>query len=136
MADYFGWISMMKTCLRKFGVWEIVVNPPIQSNKKTKLVAQKGVEKDNIIYLKFLMDGLSSSIIEGIGEYTSTKYLWFKMESEYQGGNQDTKKETKIKSTEDVKQEEMEKQDPDISEGKHLSNICSSVYDEVVNDQP
>ena len=56
------------------------------------------------------------------------------MESEYQGGNQYTKKEIEIKSTEDVNQEEMEKKDSDISEGKSISNLCSSDYDEVVND--
>ena len=33
-----------------------------------------------------------------------------------------------------MKQEEMEKQDSDISEGKDISNLCSSDYDEVVND--
>ena len=56
------------------------------------------------------------------------------MESEYQGGNQYTKKEIEIKSTEYVNQEEMEKKDSDISEGKDISNLCSSDYDEVVND--
>ena len=67
MEDYLGWRNKMKNCLNKFGVWEIVVNPPVQSNKKTKLVAQKDVEKDNNISLKFLMDGISSSVKEGVG---------------------------------------------------------------------
>ena len=57
-SDYFGWINKMKDYLIKFGVWEIVVNPPNQSNKKTKIV----FEKYNKIALKFFMDGLSSSI--------------------------------------------------------------------------
>ena len=30
------------------------------------------------------MDGLPSSVKESVGEYTSTKDLWFKLESEYQ----------------------------------------------------
>ena len=86
----------MKACLKKFGVWEIMVNPHVLSNKMTKSVAEKDAKKENIIALKFLMDGLPSSIKEGIGEYKSSKCIWFKMESEYQGGNRDTKKETKI----------------------------------------
>ena len=27
VTDYFGWRSKMKAYLKKFGVWEIVVNP-------------------------------------------------------------------------------------------------------------
>ena len=79
----------MKAYLKKFGVWEIAVNPPTQSNKKTKSAAQKDVKKDNAIALKFLMDGLSSFVRESVGEHTSAKDLWFKLESEYQGRNQD-----------------------------------------------
>ena len=61
-TDYFGWRSKMKVDLKKFGVWEIVINPPIPTNKKAKSVAQKEAKKDNIIALKFLMDGLPISI--------------------------------------------------------------------------
>ena len=35
----------MKTCLKKFGLREIVGNPPVQSNEKKKFVAQKYAEK-------------------------------------------------------------------------------------------
>ena len=103
MADYFGWSSDMKTCLKKFGVWDIVINPPVVSNNKTESVARKESQKDNAIALKFLIDGLSSSVKETVGEYTSAKDLLFKLESEYQKGNQDTKKETKVKLIEDVR---------------------------------
>ena len=85
--------------MKKFCVWEIVVNPPAQSNKKTKSAAQKDAKKDNTIALKFLMDGLSISIRESVGEHTSAKDLWFKLESEYQGRNQDTKIQVEVKST-------------------------------------
>ena len=54
----------MKAYLNKFGVWEIVVNPPIQSNKMANSATQKDAKKDNAIALKFLMNGLSSSIRE------------------------------------------------------------------------
>ena len=101
MLDYFGWRSKMKACLKKFGIWKIVVNPPTQSNKTVNSAAQKDTKKDNTISLKFLMDGLSSSVRESLGEHTSAKDLWFKLESEYQGRNQDTKIEAEVKSTKD-----------------------------------
>ena len=82
VTDYYGWRSKMKAYLKKFGVWGIVVNPPTQSNKKTKSVAQKDAKKDNAISLKFLMDGLSSPIKESVKKYTSAKDLWFKLEEE------------------------------------------------------
>ena len=90
VTDKFGWRSDMKAYLNKFGVWEIVVNPPAQSNKKTKSAAQKDANQDNTIALKFLMDGLSSSVRESVGEHTLAKDLWLKLESEYQERNQDT----------------------------------------------
>ena len=74
----------MKAYLKKFGVWEIVINPPAPSNKKDKAAAQKEAKKDNAIALKFLMDGLPSSVKDSVGEYTLAKDLWFKLESEYQ----------------------------------------------------
>ena len=83
VTKYFDWRSKMKAYLKKFGVWEIVINPPTPSNKKGKLVAQKEEKKDNATTLKFLMDVLPSSVKEIVGEYTSTKDLWFKSKSEY-----------------------------------------------------
>ena len=110
-SDYFGWRSKMKDYLKKFGVWEIVVNPPNQPNKKTKTT----VETYNKIALKFLMDGLSSSIQESVKDYTSAKDLWFKLE-EYLKKSQDKEKEAEVK---DEKQEEKQVQASDTSEGKY-----------------
>ena len=120
----------MRAYLKKFGVWEIVVNPPGQSNKKTKSAAQKDVKKGNTIALKFLINGLSSSVRVSVGEHTSAKDLWFKLESEYQGRNQDTKIETKVKSIEDEKQE----QASDTCEGKNISDYSSSDCDNIESD--
>ena len=102
----------MKAQLNKFSVWEIVVNPPVQPNKKTKTAA----EKDNNISLNFLMDGLSSPIKESIKEYTSAKDLWFKLEEEYQRRSQEKEKETEFK---DQKQGEKEEQYSNVSKGKN-----------------
>ena len=61
-----------------------MVNPPIIPNKKNMTATQKDVMKDNAIALKFLLDGLPKSVKESIGEHTSAKDLWFKLQSEYQ----------------------------------------------------
>ena len=84
MTYYFSWMRKMKAYLKKFGVWDIVINTPTPSNKKGKSVVQKDAKKDNTTTLKFLIDGIPSLVKESVGEYTSTKYLWFKLESEYQ----------------------------------------------------
>ena len=83
MTDYFSWRSKMKAYLKKFGVWEIVINPPTPSNEKGNVAAQKEAKKDNATALKFLMDGLPGSVKESVAECTSAKDLWFKLESEY-----------------------------------------------------
>ena len=134
VTNYFGWRSKMKAYLKKFGVWEIVVNPPAQSNKKTKSVAPKDAKKDNTIALKFLMGFLSRSVKESLGEHTLAKDLWFKLESEYQGINQDTNVEAEVKSTEDEKQQEKEECVSNTSEGKNLSDYSGSDCENVEDD--
>ena len=47
----------MKKYLNRFGIWEIVINPPAPWNKKGKEAAQKEAKKYNATALKFLMDG-------------------------------------------------------------------------------
>ena len=84
MPYYFSWRIKMKAYLKKFFVWEIVINPPAPSNKKGKSTAQKEAKTCNTTALKFLMDGLPISVKESVGEYTSSKDLCFKLESEYQ----------------------------------------------------
>ena len=132
----------MKAYLKKFGVWDIVINPPAPSNKKGKTVAhkeakkekstaQKEAKKDNAKTLKFLMDGLPSSMKESVGEYTSTKYLWFNLESEYQKARPDTEKtnqESEDKLPEEFNQEE-EKKEEDSSKGMDSFDCNDSLCD-------
>ena len=126
-SDYFGWRNKMKDYLKKFGVWKIVVNPPVQPDKKTRTA----VEKYNKIALKFFMDGLSSSIQESVKDYTFSKDLWFKVEEEYQNKNQDKEKEAGVK---DEKKEEKKVHASNTSEGKYSSmdNNFECNDDEVV----
>ena len=41
MTNYFSWRSKMKAYLKRFGVWEIVINPPAPSNKENQLHRRK-----------------------------------------------------------------------------------------------
>ena len=73
----------MNKFLNKFGIWDNVINPPTPSNKKRKSVAHNEAKKDNTTTLNFLMYGFPSLVKEIVGEYTSSKYLWFNLESNY-----------------------------------------------------
>ena len=133
-ADYFSWRSKMKAYLKKFGVWEIVINPPAPSNKKGKSAAQKEAKKDNTTALKFLMDGLPSSVKESVGEFTSAKDLWFKLESEYQKARPEpekTNQELEDKPLEELKQEE------DSSKGMNscdYDSLCDEIEKVLADD--
>ena len=110
-----------------------MINPPTQSNKKSKSTAQKEAKKDNTIALKFLMDGLANSLKESVGEYTSPKYLWLKLEREYEKerikpGN--TYDESKGNPTEEINQEE-DKKEEDSSKGMNSCDFNDSLCDEI-----
>ena len=108
MTYYFSQRSNMKAYMKKFGVWDIVINPPAPSNKKGKSTTQKQTKKDNTTTLKFLMDGLPSSVKESVWDYTSAKDIWFKLESEYQKERPETEntyKELEDKPLEEINQE-------------------------------
>ena len=68
--DYFGWRAKMKAYLKKYGVWQIVINVANPSNKKSKAANQKEAKKNNATTLEFLLDGLPSSIKQSLGEFT------------------------------------------------------------------
>ena len=82
--DYFAWREKMKEFLKRFGVWEIVINAYVPSKKQSKAAAKKEARKNDSTTLKFILDGLPSSIKKSVGEYTSVRDLWSKMEKEYQ----------------------------------------------------
>jgi DNA repair ATPase RecN len=107
--DYFGWRAKMKAFLKKYGVWEIVINAANPSKKKTKAKAQKEAKKNNATTLKFLLDGLPSSIRDSLGEFTSAKELWLKLEGDYQGKMQGKQIEDEPKTEPDPIYDEVDK---------------------------
>ena len=133
ITDYFSWRSKMKAYLKKFGIWEIVINPSAPSNKKGKTTAQKEAKKDNTTTLKFLLDGLPSSVKESVGENTSAKDLWFKLESEYQKARPEPEKtdqKSEDKPLEELNQEE-DKQEEDSSKSMVSCDYNDSLCDEI-----
>ena len=88
-TDYFAWRAKMKEYLKRFGVWETIINEYVPSKKQSKSTAKKEARKNNSTTLKFILDGLPSSIKKNVGEYTSAKDLWSKLEKEYQSKRQD-----------------------------------------------
>ena len=116
----------MKDYLKKFGIWEIVINPPTPSNKKGKSAAQKEAKKDNTTSLKFLMDGLPRSVKESVGEYTSTKDLWSQKE---RPEPENTDQESEDKPPKEVNKEE-DKQEEDSSKGMDSCDCNDSLCDE------
>ena len=129
ITDYFSWRSKMKAYLKKFGIWEIVINPPAPSNKKGKPAAQK----DNTTAFKFLMDGLPISMKESVGEYTSAKELWFKLESEYQKERPEPEKtdhKSEDKPSEELNQEE-DKQEEESNKGMDSCDYNDSLCDKI-----
>ena len=62
-----------------------MINAAAPSNKKSKAANQKEAKKNNTTAVKFLLDGLPSSIRESLGELTSARELWLKLEANYQG---------------------------------------------------
>jgi hypothetical protein len=53
-------------------------------NNKSKFVSQKESKKNDTLALKTILNGLSSFVKERMGECTSTKDIWMKIEKVYQ----------------------------------------------------
>ena len=79
------------------------------------------------------MYGLPISVKESVGEYTSSKNLWFKLESEYQKARtkpEKTDHESKDNPPEELNQEE-DKQEEDSSKGMDSCDYNDSLCDEI-----
>jgi hypothetical protein len=89
---YSAWRIKMKGYLKSkgAGVWDTVVVGSVPSKKQSKFAAQKEEKKNNAVAFKTIFNGLSGSVKESIGQCTSTKDLWLKLEKAYQDKRQDT----------------------------------------------
>ena len=94
-----------------------MINAHVPSKNQSKAAAKREAKKNDSTALKFILDGLPSSIKENVEEYTYAKDLWLKLEKEYQNKRQDIEKDVEEKPIEDMKQESL--QDLDGNEGKN-----------------
>jgi hypothetical protein len=85
-TDYSAWRIKMKGYLKEkgAGVWNTVVGGSVPSKNQSKFAAQKEEKKNNAVAFKTIFNGLSGSVKESIGQCTSTKDLWLKLEKVYQ----------------------------------------------------
>jgi hypothetical protein len=66
------------------GVWKAGIGGSVSLKNKSKFAAQKEANKNDALALKTIFNGLSSYVKESIGECTSAKDIWMKLENVYQ----------------------------------------------------
>ena len=81
------------------GVWKASIGGSVPLNNESKFAAQKEENKNDALALKTIFNGLSSSIKKSMGQCTSAKDLWLKLENTYQRKKEDTK-DNSIKNNE------------------------------------
>jgi hypothetical protein len=84
--NYSTWRIEMKVHLKEIGagVWKEAIGGSVPLKNKSKFAAQREEKKNDALALKTILSGLSSSIKESMGQCTSTKDLWLKLEETYQ----------------------------------------------------
>jgi hypothetical protein len=99
--NYSTWRIEMKVHLKEIGagVWKEAIGGSVPLKNKSKFAAQREEKKNDALALKTILSGLSSSIKESMGQCTSTKDLWLKLEKTYQRKKEDTK-DNSIKNNE------------------------------------
>jgi hypothetical protein len=73
------------------GIWKETIGGSIPLKNKSKFSAQREEKKNDALALKTILSGLSISMNESMGQCTSAKDLWLKLEKTYQSKKEDTK---------------------------------------------
>jgi hypothetical protein len=83
--DYSTWRIKMRLYLKTMGVaiWKVAIGGLVSLKNKSKFAAQREGKKNDALALKTILSGLSSPIKESMGQFTSTKDLWLKLEETY-----------------------------------------------------
>jgi hypothetical protein len=76
----------MRVYLKTMGetIWKATVGGYVLLKNKSKFAAQREGKKNDALALKTILSGLSSPIKESMGQCTSAKDLWLKLEETYQ----------------------------------------------------
>jgi hypothetical protein len=84
--NYSTWRIEMRVYLKTMGetIWKEAIGGSVPLKNKSKFVAQREGKKNDALALKTILSGLSSPIKESMGQCTSAKDLWLKLEETYQ----------------------------------------------------
>jgi len=76
----------MRVYLKTMGatIWKATIDGYVSLKNKSKLEAQREGNKNDALALKTTLSGLSIPIKESMGQCTSAKDLWIKLEETYQ----------------------------------------------------
>jgi hypothetical protein len=76
----------MRVHLKKMGatIWKETIGGPVSLKNKSKYSSQREGKKNEALDLKTILSGLSSPIKERMGQCTSSKDLWLKLDETYQ----------------------------------------------------
>jgi hypothetical protein len=89
--NYSTWRIEMRVYLKTMGatIWKAAIGGSVPLKNKSKFAAQREGKKNDALALKTILSGLSSPIKESMGQCTSTKDLWLKLEETYQKKKED-----------------------------------------------
>jgi hypothetical protein len=84
--NYSTWRIEMRVYLKTMGVaiWKETIGGYVPLKNKSKFAAQRKGNKNDALALNTILSGLSSPIKESMGQCTSAKDLWLKLEETYQ----------------------------------------------------
>jgi hypothetical protein len=84
--NYSTWRIEMRMYLKttREAIWKATIGGFVPLKNKSKFVAQREGKKNDALALKTILSGLSSPIKESMGQCTSAKDLWLKLEETYQ----------------------------------------------------
>jgi hypothetical protein len=83
--NYYTWRIDMRLHLKTMGetIWKEAIGGSISLKNNSKFATQREGKKNDALSLKTILSGLSSPIKESMGQCTSTKDLWLKLEETY-----------------------------------------------------
>jgi hypothetical protein len=89
--NYSTWRIEMRVYLKTMGatIWKVVIGGSVPLKNKSKFAAQSEGKKNDALALKTIISGLSIPIKESMGQCTSDKDLWLKLEETYQKNKED-----------------------------------------------
>jgi hypothetical protein len=83
--NYSTWRIKMRVYLMEMGIgiWKTTIGGSVSLKNKSKFAAQREGKNNDALALKAILSGLSSPIKESMGQCTSAKDLWLKLEETY-----------------------------------------------------